>query len=108
MFDNICATERGQIFLQEDVGNQAHIGKIWRYDVGSDTLVEVAHHDEDRFAVGGSSFLTIDEEASGIIDVSDILGEGKFLLDVQAHYGTDSELVEGGQLLLMHVPPGKK
>src|SRR5262245_4619506 len=108
MFDNMCATDRGQIFLQEDVGNNAHLGKIWRYDVASDTLVEVATHDEARFGPGEPGLLTLDEESSGIIDVSDILGEGKFLLDVQAHYSTDTETVQGGQLLLMSVPPGKK
>ena len=49
----------------------------------------------------------MDEESSGIIDVSHILGQGWYLLDVQAHYANGSELVEGGQLLAMHVPPGK-
>jgi hypothetical protein len=109
MMDNLCMTDRGQLLLQEDIGNNAQIGKIWRYDVDTDTVVEVAKHDEDFFAPGAANFLTIDEESSGIIDVSDILGEGKFLLDVQAHYNAgDVELVQGGQLLLMSVPPGKK
>jgi hypothetical protein len=36
-----------------------------------------------------------------------ILGEGWYLLDVQAHYAIPSELVEAGQLIAMHVPPGK-
>src|SRR5262249_37326080 len=45
-----------------------------------------------------------DEESSGVIDVSDILGPGAYLLDVQAHYQTgDPELVEGGQFLLLRV-----
>ena len=53
--------------------------------------------------------LTQDEESSGVIDISDILGNGWYLLDVQAHYNIgDTELVEGGQLLLMHIPPGQK
>jgi hypothetical protein len=109
MFDNLCMTRRGQLFLQEDPGGQNHLAKLWRYDVESDALVEVAHLTADRFAPDADDFLTIDEESSGIIDVSDILGEGKFLLDVQAHYSFgDTELVQGGQLLLMHVPPGKK
>ena len=68
----------------------------------------VAQHDADRFAPGAPNFLTQDEESSGIIDVSDILGDGWFLLDVQAHYATTTELVEGGQLLALHYPPGKK
>jgi hypothetical protein len=29
------------------------------------------------------------------------------LLDQQAHYTTDAELVEGGQLLALRIPPGK-
>ena len=44
-----------------------------------------------------------DEESSGIIAVSDIFGEGNYLLDVQAHYNIgNAELVEGGQVLLMN------
>jgi hypothetical protein len=35
--------------VQEDVGNNAHIGKIWLYDPPSDSLTEIAHHDEARF-----------------------------------------------------------
>lgn len=105
MLDNICVTQAGRIFLQEDVGSQAHLGKIWRYDIATDVLIEIAHHSDDLFTTGLPGFLTISEESTGIIDVSDILGEGMFLVDVMAHYATDTELVEGGQLLLMYVPP---
>jgi hypothetical protein len=65
----------------------------------------MASHDPDRFLPGGSSFLTQDEESSGIIDVTDILGSAGdrvYLLGVQGHYSIPGELVEGGQLLLMH------
>jgi hypothetical protein len=57
---------------------------------------------------GSPKFLTVDEESSGIIPMSDILGEGWDLLDVQARYSTDGELVEGGQLLALHFPPGRE
>ena len=107
MFDNMTINGRGHVLIQEDVGNQQHLGKIWQYDIATDQLVEVAKHDPDRFTTGASNFLTLDEESSGIIDVSSILGEGWYLLDVQAHYTTDAELVEGGQLLALHIPPGK-
>lgn len=30
-----------------------------------------------------------------------------YLLDVQAHYAISGELVQGGQLLVMQIPPGK-
>ena len=107
MMDNLTINDRGQILIQEDPGNQAYLARIWLYDIATDKLTEVAHHDPDRFVLGAPNFLTQDEESSGIIDVSAILGEGWYLLVQQAHYATDAELVEGGQLLALHVPPGK-
>jgi hypothetical protein len=107
--------------MQEDVGENARVGKLWLYDPPSDALTEVAAHDPDRFANGGSKFITEDEESSGIIQTP-FLGEGYYLFDVQAHSPwsstdgvlpkdfppyNDPELVEGGQLLALHVPPGK-
>jgi hypothetical protein len=109
MFDNITIDRRGRIILQEDPGNQAHIARVWQYDIERGQLAPIAQHDPDRFLNGAPAFLTQDEESSGVVDVSGILGEGWFLLDVQAHYNRgDIELVEGGQLIAMHVPPGRK
>ncbi|HEU5070896.1 MAG TPA: alkaline phosphatase PhoX [Verrucomicrobiae bacterium] len=109
MMDNITVSKRGSVFILEDVGNNPHIGKIWRYSIAKDTVEQVAAHDPNRFAVGGSKFLTQDEEASGIIPMNEILGEGWYLFDTQAHYNTgDSETVEGGQLQLLHFPPGRE
>jgi hypothetical protein len=106
--DNLTINGRGQIFIQEDPGSNLRLAKIWRYDIGTDSLLEIAAHDPSRFLPGSPAFLTINEEASGIIDVSAILGQGWFLLDVQAHYSAgDPELVEGGQLLAIHIPPGR-
>lgn len=101
MFDNIAIDKMGRIVLQEDVGNQVRLGEVWMYDIASGALVELAQHDPARFLAGGADFLTQDEESSGVIDMSDILGEGTYLLDVQAHYSLPNPLVEGGQLLLM-------
>lgn len=105
MFDNIGINAQGKIILQEDVGNNAHIGKVWQYDPSTDSLSELAHHDPSRFLSGGANFLTQDEESSGVIDVSHILGnagENVYLADVQAHYSITGELVQGGQLELIH------
>ena len=106
MMDNLTVNDRGQLLVQEDVGNNPHIGKVWLYDPKSDSLTEIAHHDEARFLEGASGVLTQDEESSGIIPAP-FLGEGWYLLDVQAHYALGGELVEGGQLLAIHIPPGK-
>lgn len=121
MMDNMTIDSDGNVYLQEDVGNNAHLGKIWKYATdGSLTLL--AQHDGGRFLAGAQSFLTQDEESSGIVEVTglfqgvsgyDTEHNRYFLLDVQAHYpinaanprGFDNpdELVEGGQLLLMQV-----
>ncbi|HEX5688711.1 MAG TPA: alkaline phosphatase PhoX [Roseiflexaceae bacterium] len=109
MMDNLTVTRRGQVMIQEDPGGNDYLATVRRYSIANDTLTEIAKHDPERFLPGAANFLTNDEESSGIIDVSDILGEGWFLLDVQAHYNIgDTELVEGGQLLALHSPPGKK
>jgi hypothetical protein len=113
MFDNVAINRRGQIFLQEDPGVPAvaldYLAVIWRYTIATGTLEAVARHDPDRFVLGAPGYLgTRDEESSGIIDVADILGEGWFLLTVQAPFNIgDPELVNGGQLLALHVPPGQ-
>ena len=104
MFDNITVDARGHVLINEDPGSQNYLARIWQYDIASDTLTEVAHFDPDRFAPGGSKFLTIDEETSGIIDAEEIIGKGWYLLDVQAHYALADPLVEGGQLLALYVP----
>jgi hypothetical protein len=109
MMDNLTISSRGSVLIQEDVGANAHLGKILRYSIAQDQLEVIAEHDANRFLPGGANFLTIDEESSGIIPMENILGEGWYLLDVQAHYNIgDPELVEGGQLLLLHFPPGRE
>ena len=109
MLDNITVSRRGQLILQEDPGNQAYVARVWRYYPDTDKLVEVAHHDADLFTPGADAFITQDEESSGVIDASAILGDGWFLFDDQVHKAlSDPELVERGQYLALHVPPGQK
>ncbi len=107
MMDNLTI-QGSSLYIQEDVGNNPRQGKIWRYDIPSDTLTEVGQHDPALFTAGQPGFLTEDEESSGIIDVSSILGPGKLLLDVQVHKASaDPELVEGGQLVVLDTKPGR-
>jgi hypothetical protein len=109
MLDNMTVTKDGKILMQEDPGGNDHLAKIWQYDPVTDKLTLLAQHDPDRFdpnaPVGGEPFLTRDEESSGIIDLTDILGSGGqnvFLWDVQAHFNLGGELVQGGQLGLLY------
>lgn len=121
MFDNVSVNENGHLILQEDVGNASHNGKVWDYDPVTDTIVQIAKHDPARFGdvgLAATSPFNIDEETSGVIDVSSILGPRSYLLVDQAHYPIDSgvghnvqgfsnpdELVEGGQLILLRETP---
>lgn len=107
MMDNITVDANGHVIIQEDPGSNSRYAKVWEYDPISDTMVKLAQHDPDRFTAGQPGFLTIDEESSGVIDVTDMFGDADtraYLVDVQAHYTlTDPELVQGGQLTLMYV-----
>lgn len=104
MFDNLAIDNWGHSINQEDVGNNAHLGKMWQYTFATDSMKLIATHDSTRFLSGGSKYLTQDEEASGVIDMQEILGPGMFLFVDQAHYATTPELVEGGQLLALYNP----
>jgi hypothetical protein len=113
MMDNITVDGAGDVYMQEDVGNNPRLGRIWRYSPGTNTLTKLAEHDPSRFLVGSSQFLTEDEESSGIIEVTDLVAgtpgydvetSRYFVVDVQAHYALPGELVQDGQLLLMKAP----
>jgi hypothetical protein len=104
MMDNLTVDSWGHALLVEDVGNNAHNGRVLQYDFKTDAMITLASHDTARFISGGTKFLTQDEEATGIIDAQDILGAGMFLVADQAHYGISGELVEGGQLLALYNP----
>jgi hypothetical protein len=107
MLDNITVNDRGQVIMEEDVGNQAYRGGIWIYDTRSGSLTRIAMADPDVFTPGAPGFVTKDEEASGVIPAP-FLGRDAYLLDEQVHLPSDPELVEGGQYMELHIPPGKK
>jgi hypothetical protein len=104
MLDNLGMDARGHIMLNEDVGDQARLGQVFRYDIATDTLTTVAQHDPARFTSGAAMFLTADEEATGIIDATALLGAGYWLVAVQAHYTIAGELVQGGQFIALYDP----
>ena len=112
MLDNVTIDPFGRVVMDEDPGNNARVSKIWLYQIETGEFVQVAQHNPKFFdptILNNSDFITQDEESSGIIDASDVLGDGWFLVDVQAHLVVnpliDPELVEGGQLLAMYIDP---
>ena len=116
MFDNLTVNVNGDVLLQEDPGNNVYLAKIWQWDASADDLIEVARHNPALFGAPGIDLYpsipgvqgTVDEESSGILELTDILGEGYYVADVQAHYNFTSttdptgELVQGGQLLIIN------
>lgn len=108
-FDNITVDGLGRVVIQEDPGNNDYIAKTWIYDPATGTTSQVLESERSRFLTGGTRFLTRDEESSGVIDITDILGKGDgfryYMGNMQAHYGIAGELVEGGQVYIFAVVP---
>ena len=109
MLDNMTIDKNGHMLLCEDVGNSAHNGKVWQYNIATDSLKLIGKHDPARFGdigVPATAPFNQDEESSGVLDVQEILGPGKFLITVQAHYttGVPVDIAEGGQLLQIYDP----
>jgi hypothetical protein len=109
--DNLDANAT-TIMLQEDLNgyNRAPdsdaTGRILAYDIASGALTTIAKIDQsdDPSLLVEPGDEAGSWESSGIIDVSELFGEGAWLVDVQAHTlevaqfgGVD----EGGQLLLV-------
>ena len=116
MMDNLTVDGQGNVIIVEDVGGNAHNGKVWKYDPTTDALTLLGKHDPARFGDIGTPATAPhnnDEEASGVIDVTDSFAGmpeydtaiyNYFLLVDQAHSSNpDAELVERGQFNMMRV-----
>ncbi|MGB7980155.1 MAG: alkaline phosphatase PhoX [Candidatus Nanopelagicales bacterium] len=103
--DNMTIDRHGNMLIQEDPGGNDHVGRIVAYRLADGARGVVATFDPVQFAVGAPDFITIDEESSGIIDVSQLWKRpNTFLFDAQVHASADdAELVEKGQLLTLTV-----
>jgi uncharacterized protein DUF839 len=106
--DNVGFDKKGHLLIQEDPGNNPHRAKIVAYDVDSGDVATLAEFDT-RFEPGSGTFITQDEESSGIISASRYLGSNTFLFDAQIHLAhPDADKVEHGQLMTMHVQSWRK
>jgi Ca2+-binding RTX toxin-like protein len=107
MFDNLTVAD-GKVIVQEDPGNNAYVARVWEYDIATGGFHEVATFNPDQFnPATGTHFITQDEESSGVINITDLLGYAAgeaYLLDAQVHKATgDPATVERGQLVVMYV-----
>ena len=106
--DNMGIDEHGNLLIQEDPGGNAQLARIIAYDVDTGDRGVLAEFDPALFRKGGPGLITEDEESSGIIDASEVLGRGWFLFDAQVHKASgDPATVELGQLMALHVPKFK-
>ena len=124
--DNITTSYDGTVLIQEDRGKSPELSKIWRFNPKTKRLSEIAVFDEKLFGKDGKrryGHITNNEESSGIIDASGVLGRGWFLATVQSHVWLDreedsyhrlrlgldlkagKEVVEDGQLIAIYIPP---
>jgi len=120
--DNITVSRSGKILIQEDRGRSNALSRIWEYNIEKKALRAVAKFNPRHFRTKGPDFISRNEESSGIIDASHILGEGWYLLTAQIHLDLShwrnfrnrkyfnlsrtigKEVVKDGQLLAIYIP----
>ena len=121
-FDNVTVGEDGLLYIQEDPGNNAYVAKHWVVNplAGTQTQIEatavqIFESDRNRFTTGAAQFQTIDEEHSGIIDITSIVNDGitgsKWLLVATQNHAlatgaSAATLVEGGQFIALNYKVG--
>jgi hypothetical protein len=114
MFDNLTVLDNGKILINEDPGDHEHLASIWEFDPTTKIAQKIFEVKPEYFQdKNHPNFLTIDEEHSGIIDITRHVikapwykkSERYFLGTLQIHKKhEDSELVEYGQLYLISGP----
>jgi autotransporter-associated beta strand protein len=121
-FDNLTIGEDNLLYIQEDPGNTGYVAKHWVVNPLAGTqaqieasAIQIFESDRSRFTTGATQFQTIDEEHSGIIDITSIVADGIsgskwFLVATQSHVAATgasaATLVEGGQFLALNYKAG--
>jgi secreted PhoX family phosphatase len=73
--DNMTITSDGIVLLQEDPGNNAHVARIVAFRPKDGKIAVVAEFNKAYFEKGAAKFMTVDEESSGIIDVTSLVAK---------------------------------
>ena len=120
--DNIAVDSLGNVLIQEDPGNNAHLARIVSYRISDGKLGTIAQFKPQYFTSDGAFFITQDEESSGIIEVSNELRTSKsdkdsyYMFVAQIHAtpaksrpeldpadATLAKAVEGGQWYILKI-----
>ena len=120
--DNISVDSFGNVLIQEDPGNNAHLARIVSYRISDGKLGTIAQFKAEYFTSTGASFMTQDEESSGIVDVTTELRTSKsdtasyYMFVAQIHAtpakarpdldpadATLAKAVEGGQWYILKI-----
>jgi len=114
MFDNLTVSDNGKILINEDPGDDKHLASIWEFDPKTKLSQKIFEVKPEYFQDKNHPyFMTMDEEHSGIIDITRHVtkapwykkSERYFLGTLQIHKKhEDPELVEYGQLYLISGP----
>lgn len=88
--DNIAVTHNGLILIQEDPGGNDAVARIVAFRPSDSKLAVIAEFNKEFFVKGAEKFMTNDEEASGIIEATDLFakkGDTKsyYLFNTQIH-----------------------
>ncbi len=91
--DNIEVDGYGNILIQEDPGNNAQIERMFAYRIADGKIAVVSQFNDKMFskAAADASFITEDEEQSGVVNVTSLLRKNKtdknfyYVLNAQVH-----------------------
>ena len=88
--DNIAVTHNGIILVQEDPGGNDAVARIVAFRPSDSKMVVISEFNKDYFVKGASNFWTNDEEASGIIEATDLFAKkgdtnSYYLFNTQIH-----------------------
>jgi secreted PhoX family phosphatase len=88
--DNITVTNNGVVVIQEDPGGNAHVARVIAYRISDGKLATLAKFDSQYFTEAGANYMTLDEESSGVIDVTSLLAKSGdkntyLMLNAQVH-----------------------
>lgn len=123
--DNITIDTKGNLLIQEDPGNNAHVSRLVAYRIADGKVGTVAKFKDQYFDPNkATQFITQDEESSGVTDVTAMMAKSGdaasyFVLDAQVHAPAEkaridlagnssvkydlSQTIEGGQIYVMKV-----